>query len=354
MISKAALDIATLIRSIRPTVNPAPAANLAEYYQRVAQTSDPQYAKRLGELLTQRLNSVTKTAELDSSVAVPAAAAALGASAVAGGIPLAKYVAHMYPHAGKGMGILKDEAIGKLKTMAIMEALRRASAGFYGSGSKFRKTAEELSPVEAALLAGGTGLGSGALLAAGLKAHKGNKALANAGKLTGLAMGLPLIYYPAKRIYKNLDKQLPSDIAWASGKAMDAVREAMAARARRKSILKLVDDSIDTTGVWKEASDSSESVAPYVAAGVAGTGGAALGAGLASKAMDKRLPKDIFDYVVNDYFNGEGKNIPKVIKRSAPILGAIGLGLAGRNLFRRNKGLISAYLNEIRRRRGLV
>lgn len=346
MISKSALDIAALLRSMRGKAAKPSAPSLDAYYRKVLSTADPQYAKRLGVLLNDKLTSVTKTAELDSSVALPASAALLGASAVAGGVPLAKYVATVAPHAGKGMNILRQEAVAKLRAMALMQMLKRSPAIL-----NFKKTAEELSPAEAVLLASGTGLGTGALLAAGVKARKGNRVLSRAGKLTGLALGLPLLYYPAKRILKNVDKDLPSDLAWMLSKMTEPVRNAAKERARRNAVTKLTDSSIDTTGVYKSA---SEDIAPYVAAGTAGTGGFALGALGAAKAMEKRLPKDVFDYVVSEYFRGNGRTIPKVIKHTAPILGAVSLGLAGRSMYKNSKPFLSAILHEIRRRRGLV
>ena len=82
MISKSALDIAALLRSVRGKAAKPSAPSLDAYYRKVLSTADPQYAKRLGVLLNNKLTSVTKTAELDSSVALPASAALLGASGI--------------------------------------------------------------------------------------------------------------------------------------------------------------------------------------------------------------------------------------------------------------------------------
>lgn len=319
MISKSALDIAALLRAVRGKVAKSASPTLDEHYKRVLQTADPQYAQRLGQLLTSRLSSaakpVMKTAELDSSVAVPASAAILGASAVAGGMPLAKYLKESAPYHGKAIDTAYKEGIKRLRWKALMSM--PSIIKYLNKHNLLNKTASDSEDLAAlAGIAGVTGLGTGALLAAGSKARDGSKLLKNVQKGTGVAIALPALYYAAKRLYANKD-----NAKLLFNNTVDAVKAKMGKTAEEADFV------------------------PYAVAGGAGLAGAAAGAYPVARLMDKRIRRDAVEAAVIDALTGNAhNNTPKAMKYATRALGALGLGLGGYGAYQAvGKPLINLY-----------
>jgi len=315
MISKSALDIAALLRSMRGKAAKPSAPSLDAYYRKVLSTADPQYAKRLGVLLNDKLTSVTKTAELDSSVALPASAALLGASAVAGGVPLAKYLMESAPYHGKALDTVYKEGVKRLRWKALMAMPHVLK--YLNKHNILRKTASDSEDLAAlAGIAGATGLGAGAMLAAGSKARDGSRLLKNVQKGTGIALALPALYYAAKRLYANKD-----NARLLFNNTVDAVKAKMGKTA----------EEID--------------FAPYAVTGGAGLAGAAAGAYPVARLMDKRIRRDAVEAAIIDVLTGNAhNNTPKAMKYGTRALGALGLGLGGYGAYQTmGKPLINLY-----------
>lgn len=146
MITKSALDITTLLRSLRKAPKPSVPAELDEYYKRIARTANPQYAERVGKLLNDKLMSVTKTAE-DSAILPALAAGGIGAGAGAALMSMlkAREGNHMLKRIRRGAGIAAGLPALIMAGMHTSKAIKPF----------LKKASDDTVVLPAALLAGG-------------------------------------------------------------------------------------------------------------------------------------------------------------------------------------------------------
>lgn len=221
-----------------------------------------------------------------------ASAGILGAAGVTGGIPLARYLRESAPYHGKSLGVVKQKATAEIPL--LLQYL-------LGRGMELTKKASDDEKRHEALLMGGTGLaglGTGALLAAGLKARQGSRLLEKVRTGTGIAASVPALYAAASKVWHN-----------------------------KENAKSLIDDVVAIAKSLRK--EASEDYTPY-AMGGAGIAGIAAGAYPAAKYMDRRIRGDAVEAAIVDLLSGDAYNrTPKQVRHAISGIGAAGTALAG-------------------------